>query len=81
MKDHCTFFPEGNWGKTCCRKHDKRYENKRLSKFQADILLYRCVRKKSNVVIASIMFTGVTLFGHYNYYKAQRKVNDNKRPR
>ena len=27
---------------------------------------------KANVAIASIMFIGVTLFGHYNYWKASK---------
>lgn len=67
----CTCFFNGTW-KECCDRHDRRYENKRLTKYQADKLLFRCVRKKSNVVVASIMFAGVTLLGHYSYYKAQK---------
>ena len=72
MANNCTLFPEGNWTE-CCARHDRRYENKRLSKYQADKLLYRCVKRKSNIAVASIMFIGVTLFGHYNYWKAQHE--------
>ena len=71
-KDNCTLFPEGNWT-DCCAMHDRRYSNNRLSKYQADKLLFRCVKHKSSIVIAAIMFTGVTLFGHYNYWKAQKE--------
>ena len=70
-KDHCTLSPEGNWS-MCCARHDRRYENKRLTRFQADKLLFRCVNRKSNVLIASIMFLGVRAFGWYFYKKAKR---------
>ena len=73
MKDYCTLFPEGNWSK-CCALHDRRYENKRLTKYQADKLLFRCVRRKGNNIIASIMFAGVTIFGHYSYFKAKKAI-------
>lgn len=52
--NNCTLFSEGNWSE-CCARHDRRYENKRLYKYQADKLLYRCVKQKSNVVIVSIV--------------------------
>ena len=68
--DHCTLSPEGNWAE-CCKRHDRRYENKRLTKWQADKLLYRCVKRKSNAFIGSLFFIGVTIGGHWSYYKAQ----------
>lgn len=71
-KDHCTLFPEGNWG-NCCKRHDRRYENNRITKYQADKLLFRCVKRKSNKFVAGIMFLGVSLFGQWNYYKAQKQ--------
>ena len=67
--DNCTAFPEGNWS-SCCARHDRRYENKRLTRKQADELLYRCVRRKKNVVVASIMWAGVRTFGGWYYDKA-----------
>lgn len=70
VKDYCTLFPEGTWAE-CCKRHDRRYE-KMKSKWKADRLLFRCVKRKGNIVVASIMWLGVTLFGWYNFYKAQR---------
>jgi len=73
MRDHCTLWFEGTWS-MCCARHDKRYANKRLTKYQADKLLFRCVKRKSNIIMASLMFLGVTVLGHYNYYKAQKEI-------
>ena len=70
--DYCTMYPEGGWAH-CCKSHDRRYASTRLTKLQADILLYRCVKKVS-VVNAVIMFVGVSVFGHCNYYKAQMEA-------
>ena len=67
-KDRCTLFPEGNWSE-CCHQHDRMYGRKTVSRWVADKLLYKCVRKKSNIVVASIMFIGVRLFGWYFYNK------------
>ena len=66
LKDYCTLWFEGSW-KCCCARHDKRYANKRLTRYQADILLYRCVKCKSNRFIASLMFIGVSFFGWIRY--------------
>ena len=65
-KDHCTLWFEGTWGE-CCKRHDRRYANQRLTRYQADILLYRCVKRKSNIGMASLMFVGVRLFGWSRY--------------
>ena len=68
--DNCTFFIEGTWSE-CCARHDRRYSNRRLTRSQADLLLFRCVRKKS-LIIALIMYAGVRLFGQF-YYKGKEK--------
>lgn len=68
-KDYCTFWIEGNWTE-CCSLHDRRYENRRLTRKQADELLFRCVKRKSNRVMASIMYIGVRAFGWYWYDKS-----------
>lgn len=73
FEGNCTCFFEGNWTK-CCEKHDKRYMSTRLTKWQADKLLYRCVKKQGHAVVAGIMFAGVAVFGHWNYYKAQKEI-------
>jgi len=64
-----------DWG-VCASGHDRRYLNKRLTRAQADELLYRCVKRKSNVVMASIMWAGVRSFGWYFY----KKENDPTAP-
>lgn len=69
--NNCTGFLEGNWSR-CCARHDKRYESSRLTRYQADILLYRCTKKKCKIV-APIMFIGVRLFGWY-FYKRSNTV-------
>ena len=60
------------WGH-CAKCHDRRYENKRLNRKQADELLYRCVLKKSNRINATIMWIGVRMFGWYFYKKANNE--------
>lgn len=67
QKDHCTLFAEGNWS-DCCKRHDRRYSNKRISRREADILLLRCVKRK-NRAVAYIMYVGVRLAGWYFYKK------------
>lgn len=68
MKDNCTFWFEGTWTE-CCKRHDRRYANKRLTRNQADKLLFRCVKRKSNIIMAFIMFTGIRILGWYWYDK------------
>lgn len=75
-KDYCTCWFESMYGvpiKECCHLHDRRYANKRIMKHQADLLLFRCVRRKANVLVASTMYLGVTLFGDEYYKEAQRE--------
>lgn len=65
--------PDGTWS-GCCKRHDRRYANKRLTRYQADKLLYRCIKRKSNALVASIYFIGVRLFGWYYYDKATNPI-------
>jgi len=67
--DSCTLFPEGTWS-YCCKRHDRRYENNRLTRRQADILLKRCVAKE-NKLISYIMYLGVRTFGWLYYNKGR----------
>lgn len=69
--DHCTLWVEGTWSH-CCKRHDRRYSNNRISRLQADVLLFRCVSKAKDVIMASIMFAGVRMFGSYFYNKANK---------
>ena len=56
------------WGE-CSKSHDRRYENNRLTRYQADKLLYRCINRRSNPFIASVYFIGVRAFGWVYYNK------------
>lgn len=73
-KDYCTGYFDGSWS-YCCKMHDRRYANKRLNRSQADELLFRCVKRKSNIVNAYIMWAGVRLFGWHFYKKAKKEYN------
>ena len=63
--DGCTCFFDGNW-KSCCDRHDRRYANTRLTRKQADRLLYRCVSRRSKFA-AMVMYIGVRTFGWIRY--------------
>lgn len=70
-KDYCTLSPEGNWA-VCCQRHDRRYVNKRLTRLQADKLLYRCISRKSNIFYGFAFFISVRLVGWVFYNKLNR---------
>jgi hypothetical protein len=62
-----------DWG-SCSKMHDRRYENKRLTRKQADELLYRCFKRQVNIVFAFIGYLLVRIFGGYFYKKAQKNM-------
>jgi hypothetical protein len=70
--NHCTFFFEGTWTE-CCHKHDIAYETHTVSKGQADIDLFNCVREADPTtltwIVAALMLAGVSLFGSRFYKK------------
>ena len=86
VKNFCTMFPDLCIGKICCFRHDKRWiklSNRKWAKLKADILLYRCVKKKALKcdsfvkhiprLLGVIMFLGVnTPVGFYFYWRAQK---------
>lgn len=73
-KDHCTLSPDG-WWSDCCARHDRRYANKRLTRYQADKLLYRCILRKTDCyMVAGFYFLGVRLAGWYFYDKAKKGI-------
>ena len=57
----CTLFPDGKW-KDCCDHHDYQYLTQKVSRKEADIKLYNCVKERCKVV-AYVMYVGVRLFG------------------
>ena len=77
---HTTCFIDkccgADWG-ACSKMHDRRYENKRLTRKQADILFYRCVRRRTSKVwgehvataFAKTLYTAVRWFGWTRYGK------------
>lgn len=67
----CTLFPDYNWDE-CCKFHDYQYLSKKVSRKEADKILYNCVKNKSKT-IAYVMYAGVRLFGWYFWNKSKRK--------
>ena len=70
MTNGCTMSPDFNF-KDCCDKHDICYcvggdDNDR---FNCDIELYKCIKKKGHPVLASIYYSAVRALGssHFNY--------------
>jgi len=70
-KDYCTLWPE-RIGKVvlsdCCYQHDMDYWNPKKSFYEANKALYDCVKPRS-VLIASLMFLGVSSPVGYIIYK------------
>lgn len=71
-EDYCTFSPEGNWGGTCCKKHDKDYASCKVkSRLKADWDLAKCITKAAPHwalrpiwgVIGGVFFVGVRVGG------------------
>lgn len=66
----CTFFPDyvcGVYIGDACERHDRRYESTRLTRAQADRLLFREMWRKDLYLTAIIMWCGVRLFGWIYY--------------
>lgn len=83
-QDNCSGVPEFNMS-SCCKKHDEDYTL--TSKWRADWNLLLCGYKKAatytwnrteigyklfTYTIATIYFTGVSLFGWIHYFNAQK---------
>ena len=63
--DRCCGY---DWSEACAM-HDRRYANARLSRKQADELLRRSVKRKTNSgILSSLMYIGVRSFG-WIWYK------------
>lgn len=79
--DYCTSFPESLFGidlSYCCKAHDLTYETQ-VPKNEADIALFKCVYNSAdgrlvvpNLLIAALMFAGVSLFGKHFYLKVKK---------
>ncbi len=62
--DGCTLAPDFNFY-ACCVWHDYyyRHPNSPITRAQADKLLYHCIKKKSNRVVAGIYYAAVRSLG------------------
>lgn len=60
----CTFSPDFNF-RSCCDEHDKDYFIKRLTRKEADIKLYNCIRLKHGKTTAKIYYFFVRCFGGF----------------
>ena len=72
FRDYCTNFPDKILGKKyayCCYIHDVQYNwhYSTKSRLQADNDLFVCVRKRRGLLVASLMWLGVRLFGGSHY--------------
>lgn len=68
--NHCSLSPDKIFNidvSSCCKVHDKDYENKN-PKIKSDIKLFKCISEKTNMLIGLTYFTGVSLFGFISYY-------------
>ena len=74
-KNNCTCwfdsFKQYNWGE-CCKQHDSSYIFNKLSdktKWQVDKEFFSCIRNKTNIVWASIMWLGQNIGSWYHWRK------------
>lgn len=58
----CTLFPDGNYG-SCCQEHDLAYSKRLVSRSEADLKLYECIRERGRPKTAIIVYIAVRVFG------------------
>jgi len=76
FQDYCSNFPDKILGKNysyCCYIHDMHYSDiplasEKMTRLKADNALFGCVRRKRGLVVASLMWIGVRIFGG-KYYR------------
>ena len=79
--DYCSGVPELNIAVPCCKNHDADYRI--MGKFKADFRFLKCGIKKAQsyaiphkrlftYTVITTYYIGVSLFGWWAYYKAQR---------
>ena len=68
FKEGCTCFPDKflnkDWSE-CCKKHDEDYEllNKGDSTKPSDLKFLKCLKQKTWIPLAYIMYGAVRIFG------------------
>ena len=79
--DFCSGVPDFSSIVSCCEEHDKDYVN--IGKFKADWRFFTCMNSKAKGykkvykrafirTIAGIYYIGVSIFGWWQHYKAQK---------
>ncbi len=66
-KSFCTGWHTHTSAESCCEQHDKHYQTGDISRWDADLRLYRCIRDSGRPVHAVIAFIAVRLFGWLFY--------------
>jgi len=70
----CSCWFDGWFGKDwakCCLQHDIDYivQSHGMSKSEVDLKLFRCVRERGGVIMASIMYLGNKTFSWFYWNK------------
>ncbi|MCX6076438.1 MAG: hypothetical protein NTW78_06055 [Campylobacterales bacterium] len=76
----CTCFIDSWFGTNigeCCKAHDYEYEIQVHSKEVADLRLFKCIRAKTNVVLAGVMWSGVRAGGYITSWNRIKKEREN----
>jgi len=62
--DGCSMFPDGEW-KHCCFAHDATYwvGGTQVERYEADLLIKKCIAQSGHPVIARIMYRGIRVGG------------------
>lgn len=58
----------------CCNEHDRQYKEGGwfYARFQADNNLWKCIREKDNLLMASLMYVGCRIFGGWAFQWAKK---------
>jgi len=64
--DGCTLFTDGKEYKECCIMHDHARQNDTISNKEADSMFFDCMKAKTNIFLASIVYVAVRLQGLSN---------------
>lgn len=70
--DGCSYSPDFNFGSTCCDAHDFYYATGRVSKWEADARLFRCIKKAGHPIVAGVYWLAVASVGWIPWIKARR---------
>lgn len=71
ISDGCTLSPDFNFTE-CCEKHDYFYKRpKKISRWKADKLLFRCIRGKFGWIMAGMYWVPVRCVGWMMWQKKE----------